>query len=256
MTSHADTRTTVPVALVTGSGRQRVGNVVARALAERGFAIALHYRHSADSAQMTLRDFRNQGIDCEAFQADVAIEADVQRMFDQLIARFGRLDVLVTTASIWEPCSLEQVTAETLLRNFQINAMGTFLCAQRAGLLMARQPEGGSIITLGDWAIERPGLDYSAYFVSKGALPTLTRTLAVELAHRNPKVRVNCLHPGPVMFAPTATVAQQQELIDATLVKSANCPESIAQAVLSLVDNPFITGVCLPVDGGRTISGG
>ncbi len=241
------------VALITGSGRRRVGNVIAHALAQKGYSIALHYRSSADDAQQTVQALREQGVKCEAFRADVGVEADVDAMFQSIVQRFGQLDVLVTTASVWETISLEDVSSEDLLRNFAVNTMGTFLCARRAGLIMANQDDGGAIVTIGDWAIERPYLNHSAYFVSKGALPTLTRTLAVELAARNPKVRVNCIHPGPVMFPPDASEEERQEMVDSTLVKLANCPDSIAQAVQFFIDNPFVTGVCLPIDGGRTV---
>ena len=118
---------------------------------------------------------------------------------------------------------------------------------------MVRQPEGGSIITLGDWAIERPYLNYAAYFPSKGAIPTLTRSLAVELGTRNPRVRVNCIMPGPVLLPPDLPALERQQAIDATLVKREGSPLNIAQAVLFLIDNDFVTGVSLPVDGGRTI---
>ncbi len=241
------------VALVTGSGRRRVGNVIARALAEKGYSIALHYRSSAEDAGRTIQELSEGGVECEAFRADVSVEAEVDEMFEAVAERFGRLDVLVTTASVWETKSLEAVRGDDLLRNFAVNTMGTFLCARRAGLMMAAQDDGGAIVTIGDWAIGRPYLNHSAYFVSKGALPTLTRTLAVELASRNSKVRVNCIHPGPVMFPPDAPAEERQAMIDSTLVKLANCPDTIAQTVMFLVENPFVTGVCLPVDGGRTI---
>ncbi len=241
------------VALVTGSGRERIGNVVARHLAAQGFAIALHYRSSREEAAAAIEELRTEGIDCESYQADVAVEAEVDQMFARIASRFGRLDVLVTTASVWDTISLEETTAEDLTRNFNVNTLGTFLCAKRAGLMMVDQKEGGCIITIGDWAIERPYLDHSAYFVSKGAIPTLTRTLAVELAQRNPKVRVNCIHPGPVMFPPGVSDAEKQKMIESTLVKSGNCPESISQAVQFLISSKFVTGVVLPVDGGRTI---
>jgi pteridine reductase len=252
MTEHKERR----VALITGSGRRRVGHVVARALAERGYAIGLHYHTSAASAQAAAQDLEALGVPVATFRADVADEADVDRMFESLLSRFGRLDVLVTTASIWEATPLEQVTAADLRRSFETNTLGTFLCARRAGLIMAGQETGGAIVTIGDWAIQRPYLDHSAYFVSKGALPTLTRVLAVELAHRNPRVRVNCIHPGPVMFPPDASEDERREMIASTLVQTANCPESVANAVQFLIDNPFVTGVCLPVDGGRTIYAG
>jgi pteridine reductase len=230
-----------------------VGNVIARALADKGYSIALHYRSSAEDAERTVRELTEQGVECQAFRADVGVEADVDGMFEAVAERFGRLDVLVTTASVWETISLEEVGGEDLLRNFAVNTMGTFLCARRAGLIMAGQDEGGAIVTIGDWAIERPYLNHSAYFVSKGALPTLTKTLAVELASRNPKVRVNCIHPGPVMFPPDAPEDERREMIDSTLVKLADCPQTIAQTVLFFIENPFLTGTCLPVDGGRTI---
>lgn len=244
------------VALVTGSGRERIGNLVARDLAEQGFSIALHYHSSDDEAAATIEELRADGVSCEAFKADVGVESDVEQMFEKVLKRFGRLDVLVTTASIWQTATLEDTTAQDVLDNFKVNALGTFLCAKQAGLQMASQPEGGCIITIGDWAIERPYLDHSAYFVSKGTIPTLTRTLAIELAHRNPKVRVNCIHPGPVMFPPETSESEKEEMIESTLVKTAHCPESIAQAVHFLIANVFVTGVVLPVDGGRTIFAG
>ena len=88
---------------------------------------------------------------------------------------------------------------------------------------------------------------------SKGAIPTLTRSLAVELGTRNPKVRVNCILPGPVMLPPDLPEQERLHSMNATLVKREGRPENIAQAVLCLIDNDFVTGACLPVDGGRTI---
>lgn len=241
------------VALITGSGRPRVGHVVAESLAQAGFRLALHYHRSQKAAQASRSRFLDRGIDAEAFQADVALEADVERMFDRLLQRFGRIDVLVTTASIWSPKPLEQLTADDVRRNFNVNTLGTFLCARRAGLLMVDQPEGGAIVTLGDWAIARPYPDHAAYLISKGAIPTLTRTLAVELAARNPNVRVNCILPGPVMFPESMDAGQRQVAVESTLLKRADFPESIAHAVRFLVENEFVTGVVIPVDGGRTI---
>lgn len=243
------------VALVTGSGKRRVGNVVAEALAARGYSIALHYHRSAQEAQQTLVRLKEQGIRAHAFQADVAEESELDRLFEQTLNHFGRLDVLVTAAAVWQRKPLEEVTAEDLRRQFEINTLGTFLCCRKAGLIMAGQPEGGAIVTIGDWATARPYLNYPAYFLSKGAIPTLTRTLAVELAHRNPKVRVNCILPGPVMLPEDLSEAEAKGAIAGTLVKRKGRPQHVAHAVLFLVENDFVTGVCLPVDGGRTIAG-
>jgi len=111
-------------------------------------------------------------------------------------------------------------------------------------------------VTIGDWATARPYPNYPAYFVSKGAIPTITRMLAVELSRRNPAVRVNCILPGPVMLPEDLSQAEVKGAIAGTLLKRAGSPENIAHAVLFLVENDFVTGVCLPVDGGRTIAGG
>lgn len=243
------------VALITGSGKRRVGNAVAEALAARGYSVALHYNRSAEDARESVSLMKKGGTHAEAYQANVSMEDEVDRMFKQVENDFGRLDVLVTAAAIWQSKSLEEVTADDVRRHFEINALGTFLCCRRAGLIMAKQPEGGAIVTIGDWAIERPYPNYAAYFPSKGAIPTMTRTFAVELARRNPAIRVNCILPGPVMLPEDLAEHEVKGAIAGTLLKRSGRPENIAHAVLFLAENDYVTGVCLPVDGGRTIGG-
>lgn len=241
-------------ALVTGSGKRRVGRHVAEALARRGYALAIHYRTSRTDADAAVAELQAQGVPALAVQADLTDERAIHGMIEAVLAKFGRLDVLVTTAADWTRKKLEDVTAADVRHFFEVNTLGTFLCAQQAGLAMVRQKEGGSIITIGDWAIERPYLDYAAYFPSKGAIPTLTRSLAVEFGTRNPAVRVNCILPGPVMLPPDLPEAERAEAIAGTLMKREGSPENIAQAVLFLIDNDFVTGICLPVDGGRLLA--
>lgn len=241
------------VALITGAGKRRVGNVIARMLAARGYSIALHYNRSAAAATETAAEITEQGGIARALSANVAQPSEVDRLFDETLAHFGRLDVLVTAAAVWEPKRLEEVTAEDVRRQFEINALGTFLCCRAGGLIMTRQPEGGAIVTIGDWATARPYPDYAAYFPSKGAIPTITRNLAVELALRNPEVRVNCILPGPVMLPDDLPPDQRAEAVAGTLVRREGRAENVGHAVLFLVENDFVTGVCLPVDGGRTI---
>ncbi len=241
------------VALVTGSGKRRVGWYVADALAGRGYALAIHYHHSAAEAAETVAHFQSRGVPVAAFQADLTQEVAARALVRAVLDHFGRLDVLVNCAAIWRAKRLEDITAADVRLHFEVNTLGTFLCAQQAGLVMVRQPEGGCIINLGDWAEARPYLDYAAYFPSKGAVTALTRSLAVELASRNPRVRVNCILPGPVMLPPDMPEAERQQSIRGTLVKHEGRPENVAQAVLFLIDDDFVTGVALPVDGGRTI---
>ena len=241
------------VALVTGSGKKRVGSVVAEALARRGYAIAVHYRTSAMEADDTVQQLREHGVAAVRFQADLADEQSVSKMIAAIYDQFKRIDVLVNCAAIWHRKRLEDVTAADVRLHFETNALGTFLCCQQVGLRMVSQPTGGLIVNLGDWAEVRPYLDYAAYFPSKGAVNAMTRSLAVELGTRNPNIRVNAILPGPVMLPPDMPDAEKQHAINGTLVKREGSPSNIAQAVLSFIDNDFLTGVLLPVDGGRTI---
>ena len=241
------------VALVTGGGKRRVGSHVALALAERGYAVAVHYRNSATEAHETIDRLRALGVEAEGYQADLTDECAVKQLVTAVLDRFKRLDVLVNCAAVWQSKRLENVTADDVRLHFETNTLATFLCTQHAGLAMVGQAEGGSIVTMGDWAEVRPYLNYAAYFPSKGAIAALTRCLAVELGTRNPRVRVNCILPGPVMLPPDLPLSERHEAIDATLVKREGSPRNVAQAVLALIENDFITGVCLPVDGGRTV---
>ena len=192
-----------PVALVTGSGKHRVGWHVADALAKRGYALVLHFHTSAVEAVESADFFRRQhGVRVEVVQADMADEISVRLLVAHTLSMQGRIDVLVNCAAVWQRKPLEEVTAADVRHHFEVNALGTFLCCQHAGLAMVRQPEGGCIVNMGDWAEARPDLHYAAYFPSKGAVTALTRSLAVELGSRNPRVRVNCVLPGPVMLQP------------------------------------------------------
>lgn len=242
-----------PVALVTGSGAPRLGNAIVRSLAQRGYAVAIHAHRSTEDAERTAAELRHDGTNVLVVQADISDETQVREMVDRVDAHFGRLDVLVNCAAIWQSKRLEEVTTEDVRRHFDINTLGTFLCCQQVGLRMVSQAHGGAIVNIGDWAVIRPYLDYAAYFPSKGAIPTLTRDLAVELASRNPKIRVNAILPGPAMVPEGLAEPLQQAAIEQTLVKRSGSPRHIADAAVFLIEHEFITGVCLPVDGGRSI---
>jgi pteridine reductase len=243
----------MPTALVTGSAKRRLGWHIADALGRRGYAVVVHYNTSADDANKAAKEFAGRGIRAIALPADLADEGQVRGLIDRTVQEFGRLDVLVNCAAAWKSKRLEDVTAADVRGYFNANTLGTFLCCQHAGLQMVKQAEGGNIVNFGDWAIERPYLNYAAYFPSKGAIPALTRTFAMELAHRNPRVRVNCIMPGPVMIPADLSASERELSVNATLVKREGKPENVVQAVLHFIDNDFVTGVCLPVDGGRTI---
>src|SRR5690348_3975842 len=128
------------VALVTGSGKKRVGWHVADALAGRGYHIAVHYRTSAREAAETVEHLRGRGVDAAAFQADLTEEAAVRDLVRGVQDHFGRLGVLVNCAAVYRAQRLEDVTAADVRHNVESNLLGTFLCAQQAGLAMVRQP--------------------------------------------------------------------------------------------------------------------
>lgn len=241
------------VALVTGSGRKRLGNHVATGLANDGYQIAVHYHSSQTEANGFVEDLELAGHDAASFQANISRLAEIDRMVDQVLQRFGRIDVLVNTASVWKPIALEDITESDLQQQFDVDLKGTFFCSRRVGLQMVQQASGGAIVNFCDWAIARPYPQHSSYFSVKGAIPTLTRSFARELATRNPNVRVNCIQPGPVLLPEKTDAQEKQYLLDSTLVNQVDRPDSIVNAVRYLVSDTFITGVCLPVDGGRTI---
>lgn len=239
--------------LITGAGSRRVGARVAAAFAGRGWNVAVHYRSSPAEAAAVVEELRRSGVDAEAFRAELSDESAVRATVAGALQRFGRLDALVCCAAVWRRKRLEDVTAADVRDHFEANTLGTFLIAREAGLAMVRSAEGGCIVTVGDWAVARPYPDYAAYFPSKGAVPAMTRSLAVELGLRNPRVRVNCVLPGPVMLPTDLPEAEKQAAIRGTLVKREGTPDHVAAAVLSLVENDFITGACLAVDGGRGV---
>ncbi len=244
------------VALITGSGKKRIGSAIAEMAAARGWDICVHYRTSKNEAEALVQTLRQSGVQAEAFSADVSSEQDVSELVGRTIDRFGRIDLLVTCAATWLRKPLEETTAADVLSEFSTNALGTFLFAQQAGLQMCKQPAGGHIVTIGDWAVSRPYRDYAAYLTSKGAIETLTRTFAVELGERNPNVRVNCIHPGPAMQPESLSAAELQSVANSTLLKRWGSAQAIGEMVFALTENTFVTGAVVPVDGGRSIYAG
>lgn len=243
-----------PVALVTGSGAPRVGRVIAELFAARGYRVVVHANRSAAEAHSAAARFESENFGGHAAVGDLSDETQARRVVREAAGRWGRLDVVVNAAAIWNRKPLAASTARDVLDHFTANTLATWVVCQEAGAIMASQPAGGAIVNLGDWAVVRPYRDYAAYFPSKGAIPTLTRDFAVELSALHPAIRVNAVLPGPVMLPPDLPDAERAEAIAGTLVKREGTPQNVADAIIALVENDFITGVCLPVDGGRTLA--
>jgi pteridine reductase len=245
-----------PVAWVTGSGSPRVGRSVAEHFANQGYRIALHAHHSTIQAEAFAQELNGRGVDSMVVAGSIESDSFATTSVDRIVDRFGRLDVLVHAAAIWDWKSLEETKAADVQKQFSVNTLGSFLCAQAAGLQMTKQPSGGSIVLIGDWAVHRPYPDFAAYFAGKGAIETLVRTFAIELASRNPSVKVSGILPGPVMLDESISAEKAERILQQSLLKIQGQPSHVATAAYFLATHPFITGVCLPVDGGRSIFAG
>ena len=218
------------VALVTG-GERGLGAAVVRALASRGYAVAIHAHGSLQEARELADQLAAAGVPSLAVTANLRDEGPVRAMVQRVADHFGRIDAVVTCAVIRHAGPLEEVTADDLRMHFDVNCVGAFVAAQEAGAFMVRQPDGGGIVMMGDCAVNRPTTEWAAFLASQGAIPAMTRSLAVEFATRNPRVRVNCV---------LADAAGHHE----------GTPDPVAHAVLFLLENQFVNGICLPVNGG------
>ena len=234
------------IALVTGSAR-RVGRAIALELARRGGRLAVHYRTSGDDAEDTLRRIKDLGADGELFQADLIDDQARERMLDEIKSRLGSVQILVNNASVFSPGTLDDSTPEMWDEQMDVNAKVGFFVAQACGREML-EAGAGKIINIADPAGEVIWTRYFPYSVSKAALLAVTRGLARSLA---PAVQVNAVAPGPVHFPEHYTDDQKQRAIEGTLLKRAGSTDDVVRAVVFLIENDYITGEVLHVDGGR-----
>jgi len=230
------------VALVTGAGK-RIGKEIALELARRGARIAVHYRSSAREAKEVA------GSTGAIFQAELTDTTAIERMFRDITAAFGRLDILVNSASVFSPATADGTTSEEWDTQLDTNARGPFFVAQHAARLM-RKSGSGKIVNIVDVAGELIWAAYFPYSVSKAALIAVNRGLAKAYA---PEIQVNAIAPGPVLFPEDYTEEQKQSAIDRTLLKRAGSAQDIVNAVVFLIENDYITGEVIHVDGGRHV---
>jgi pteridine reductase len=175
-----------PVAWITGSAADRVGRAIARRFAMRGYRIVIHANRSLDEGKQLVETWNAAGFESMLVHGPIEDESRVKEWIKQIQEGFGRLDVLIHAAAVWEPQPLESTPAQMVQDQFNVNTLGTFLCAQHAGLMMTKQATGGSIVLVGDWAVARPYRDFAAYFAGKGSIPTLTRAVTKGACQRDP----------------------------------------------------------------------
>jgi NAD(P)-dependent dehydrogenase (short-subunit alcohol dehydrogenase family) len=235
---------TCKVALVTGAAR-RLGRAIALELARAGANIMLHYHRSSEEATRTRDEIIALGRQAELFQADLADPRQIERLVIAVGKSFGRLDVLVNNAALYDRTPIETLTAEQWDAELAVNARAPALCIRHAIGLM---PAGGAIINIADAAAPRGQADFAAYCASKGALLALTRSAARALGARN--IRVNSVSPGLAMWHEDASEAEKAWVLEQIPMKRIGSPADIAAAALFLVGNDYVTGQDIRVDGG------
>ncbi|PKO24209.1 MAG: short-chain dehydrogenase [Chloroflexi bacterium HGW-Chloroflexi-1] len=236
------------VALVTG-GAVRVGKAIALALAEAGADIAFSYNSSANAAVAMAAEIEALGRRALAFQADQSQAQQVTALVDATIGRFGRLDVLVNSASLWRRTPWDALDEAAWDQLIDINLKGPFLCARAAAPHLAAHG-AGAIVNIVDLSAYVPFPNCLPHSVAKAGLLNMTYALAMELA---PAVRVNAVAPGSVLPPPDYTDRQIAATAHRTLLKRWGSPEDVAQAVVFLAQADYITGAVLPVDGGERL---
>jgi pteridine reductase len=234
------------VALITGSAK-RIGRAVAVELARRGARIAVHYRSKTTEADETLQLIRKSGSDGAVFRAELTDNEAVAKVFQEIKTTFGGLDILINSASIFSPGKADETTPEMWDSQMNSNAKAPFFVAQHAARLMQTRGQG-KIVNIADVAGEVIWPGYFAYSVSKAALIAVTRGLAKSYA---PQIQVNAIAPGPVLFPEYYTEEQKTSAIERTLLKREGSPGDIVNAVVFLIENDYITGEMIHVDGGR-----
>lgn len=240
------------VALVTGG--RRMGLDLATALAARGAHVALTYRRASDAADAAAAAVRAAGGRALVVRCDVTREVEVEAAVAEVIAEFGRLDVLVAMASAYAAVPFAELDTGALEQQLAVDLRGTFLC-MRAATPHMRAVGGGRIITFSDWtaASGRPRYKgYSGYYVAKAGVKALTEAFALELASDG--ILVNAIAPGPILAPEDYSDTQRAAVERATPLGRWGRAEEISKAVLALIDSDFITGETLRIDGGRHLS--
>jgi 3-oxoacyl-[acyl-carrier protein] reductase/pteridine reductase len=228
------------VVLVTG-GAKRIGRSIALQLAAEGAQVAIHYNQSEDDARATARECNNAAI----FRANLESVPDIRRMFDEVGARFGRLDALVNNAGRFtriDPLAIEEADWDFI---HSVNLKAVFFCCQAAAKIMLAG-DGGHIVNLSSLGALRPWPNHAHYCASKAGVVMLTKALSRAWA---PKISVNTVAPGVIPF--DKLDERIERFIAATPAGRAGTGEEVAEAVLFfLKSTKFITGQLLTVDGG------
>ena len=228
--------------LITGSAR-RIGRELALSAARAGADIIVHHGHSPDDADRTAEDIRRLGRQAWELQFDLA-RTDLNKLIEQawLIHPF---DALVNNAAIFELESWDTVTPESWQRHLAINLTAPFFLSQAFARRLGNHP--GRIVNILDWRALHPGTDHFSYTISKAALASLTKSLALALA---PNITVNGLALGAIL--PPSDGSNAQDVLAKIPAKRWATIEEVGHALIYLLSGPgYVTGDIIYLDGGR-----
>ena len=246
-----------PIVLITG-GARGIGAATALLAAQKGYAVAVNYQAHSRAADEVVRQIRASSGQAIAVQADIASESQVMAMFEQVDAQLGQLTALVNNAGVIDvPARVDEMGFERLKRMFEINVLGSFLCAREAVRRMSTRHggSGGAIVNVSS-AAARLGAagQYVDYAASKGAIDTFTLGLAREVAAEG--IRVNAVRPGIIdtdIHASGGQPDRASQLAPTLPLQRAGTAQEVAQAIVWLLSNEssYSTGSLLDVAGGR-----
>lgn len=246
-----------PILLITG-GSRGIGAATALLAARQGYAVAVNYTTNSLAADEVVRQIRTQGGNAITVQADVGVEAQVMAMFEKIDAKLGPLTALVNNAGVVDVASrVDAMSIERLKRMFDINVLGSFVCAREAVKRMSTRHggAGGCIVNVSSAAARTGGAgQYVDYAASKGAIDTFTVGLAKEVATEG--IRVNAVRPGIIetdIHASGGQPGRAQQMAPQVPMQRAGTALEVAQAILWLLgpESGYTTGSVLDVTGGR-----
>lgn len=238
------------VALVTGASKG-IGAAIAEELAVYGAAVAINYGSAREQAEQLAAAIRERGGKAKAFRADVSKIAEGKRLVEETVSEFGRLDILVNNAGVYDFLPLAEITEAHFDRMFDLNVKGALFLTQAAAAVMG---DGGSIINIGSISSIAAPPGAAVYNGSKGALETITRSLAMELASR--RILVNAVLPGPVETEGNRAMAEADQINAALVARTPlgriGQPRDIATVVafLATPEAGWITGQIIQAAGG------
>ena len=233
-------------ALVTG-GAQRIGRALVLALAEDGFAVAIHYHRSREAAERLVEAVRKGGGTAVALAADLADEGAVQELLPRAERELGPVGCLVNNAAVFANDTVETVTRASWDSHLAVDLRAPFVLMQNFAARLPSQA-GGAIINLLDQRVWSLTPYFVSYTLAKAGLWTLTQTMALALA---PRIRVNGIGPGPTLPSPRQTpeqFARQRELMP---LQRGTSPQEIAAALRFILSAPAMTGQMIALDGGQ-----